>query len=96
MNIRKLQKCPYLNIPREAFSRLVREIGISIESNRYKKAKLRFSKEALLVLQYVSESYLITLLKRTNIIAIHNGKVTIQYSDLHKVNKILSSRSPRY
>ena len=35
MNIRKYQKCPYLNIPRASFERVVRDIGKDYESLIY-------------------------------------------------------------
>jgi len=86
MNIRKYQKCPFLHIPREAFSRLVRELGQDY------KTDLRYSKDGIILLQYATENYLIKLFQDANLAAIHAGRQSIMPQDMQLARKIRGER----
>ena len=85
--IRKYQKCPFLNIPREAFSRLVREIGQDF------KRDLRFSQSGVILLQYATENYLVKLFEDANLCAIARKSVTVTPKDLQLARRIRGERN---
>ena len=74
--VQKAQATYNLLLPEAPFRRLVREIGEDF------KTDLRFTAEAFLALQEVSESYLIETFDMSNIMAIHRGVITIQPKDM--------------
>jgi histone H3/H4 len=74
-----------LNIPYESFSRLIREIS------QYFKKDLRFSVNAILLLQYSTENYLIDLLSNAQLCALHANRIGILPKDLQLVRKIHSN-----
>ena len=65
-----------LHIPRTVFSRLVREIALNY------KTDLRFTKRALLVLQYALERYLVELLAAAQLEAIHAKRIGVMPKDI--------------
>jgi len=80
--IRKYQKSTEHLIRRLPFQRLVREIAINY------KLGLRFQSVALLALQEVAESFLVSLFEDTNLCAIHAKRVTIQVKDMRLALRI--------
>ncbi len=74
--IRKFQKSSELLIRKLPFQRLVREIAQDSQFN------LRFQSAAITALQEAAEAYLVGLFERTNLCAIHAGRVTIQKRDM--------------
>ena len=85
--IRRYQKSTELLIRKLPFQRLVREIAQNI------KPDLRFQGSALLALQEISETYLVTLFEDTNLCAIHAKRVTITPKDLHLARRIRGNRA---
>ena len=76
-----------LHIGMLPFERLVREIG------QDHKTDLRFSKEAITLLQYAAEHYLVGLLKDTNLNAIHAKRQKIEPKDIQLARRIRGERS---
>ena len=68
------------------FERLVREIS------QYFKAGLRFQKDAILLLQHSTESYLVNLFQDTNIAAIHAKRTGIMPKDIQLARRIRGER----
>ena len=75
-----------LHIGMLPFERLVREIG------QDHKTDLRFSKEAITLLQYAAEHYLVGLLKDTNLNAIHAKRQKIEPKDIQLARRIRGER----
>ena len=69
------------------FQRLVREIGQDY------KTDLRFSKEAVTLLQYAAEHYLVKLLEDANLNAIHAKRQKIEPKDIQLARRIRGERS---
>ena len=76
-----------LHIGMLPFQRLVREIGQDY------KTDLRFSKEAVTLLQYAAEHYLVKLLEDTNLNAIHAKRQKIEPKDIQLARRIRGERS---
>lgn len=76
-----------LHIGMLPFQRLVREIA-----QEY-KTDLRFSKEAVTLLQYAAEHYLVKLLEDTNLNAIHAKRQKIEPKDIQLARRIRGERS---
>ncbi len=76
-----------LHIGMLPFERLVSEIGQDY------KTDLRFSKEALTLLQYAAEHYLVGLLKDTNLNAIHAKREKIEPKDIQLARRIRGERN---
>ncbi len=76
-----------LHIGMLPFERLVREIGQDY------KTDLRFSKEAMTLLQYAAEHYLVKLLEDTNLNAIHAKREKIEPKDIQLARRIRGERS---
>ena len=76
-----------LNIPREPFQRLVREISQDF------KTDLLFSKNSFLLLQYSMENYLVKLFEDANLAAIHAGRQMIMPKDLQFARRIRGERA---
>jgi histone H3/H4 len=83
--VNKAQATYNLLLPGAPFRRLVREIGDDYKSD------LRFTSEAFLALQEVSESHLIETFDMSNIMAIHRGGITIQPKDM-QVARMVSKK----
>jgi len=75
-----------LNIPRQSFARIVREIA-----NDFKPG-VRFTENALLLLQYGLESYLVELFEDAQLCAIHAHRASIQPKDLQMARRLRSER----
>lgn len=75
-----------LHIGMLPFQRLVREIGQDY------KTDLRFSKEALILLQYAAEHYLSSLLEDANLGAIHAKRQKIEPKDIQLARRIRAER----
>ena len=86
--IRKYQKSTDLLIPRLPFSRLVREISISMLNNPF-----RWTAQALLAIQEGTEDFMVHLMEDTNLCAIHSRRVTIMPKDMQLARRI---RGPLY
>ena len=72
------------NIPKRAFGRLVREMASQL------KPGIRFSPDAIMILQVDTESCLIELFHNANLQAIHAKRVRVQPSDIdlaHQMQK---------
>ena len=76
-----------LHIGMLPFQRLVREIA-----QEY-KTDLRFSKEAVTLLQYAAEHYLVKLLEDANLNAIHAKRQKIEPKDIQLARRIRGERS---
>ena len=76
-----------LHIGMLPFQRLVREIGQDY------KTDLRFSKEAVTLLQYAAEHYLVKLLEDANLNAIHAKRQKIEPKDIQLARRIRGERS---
>jgi histone H3 len=81
--IRKYQKSTDLLIPRLPFSRLVREISISMLNNPF-----RWTAQALLAMQEATEDFFVHLMEDTNLCAIHAKRITIMPKDLQLARRI--------
>ena len=68
------------------FQRLVREIAYDIKSD------VRFQSSAILALQEISESYLVSLFEDTQLCAIHAHRVTIKPKDIQLARRIRGER----
>jgi histone H3/H4/ubiquitin len=76
-----------LHIGMLPFQRLIREIGQDY------KTDLRFSKEAMTLLQYAAEHYLVKLLEDANLSAIHAKRQKIEPKDIQLARRIRGERS---
>jgi len=76
-----------LHIGMLPFQRLIREIGQDY------KTDLRFSKEAMTLLQYAAEHYLVKLLEDANLNAIHAKRQKIEPKDIQLARRIRGERS---
>ncbi|KAF8897627.1 histone-fold-containing protein [Infundibulicybe gibba] len=83
--IRKYQKSTDLLIQKLPFSRVVREITLSMTTDmgNYDVAGLRWQSSAIMALQEASEAYLVHLFEDANLCAIHAKRVTIMTRDIH-------------
>jgi histone H3 len=80
--IRQLQLSTDLQIPRAAFSRLVREIAHKI------KPDLRFQPAAIQAIQEAGEFQLVALFEDMNMAAIHGRRVTIMPRDMKLILRV--------
>jgi len=71
-----------LNIPRASFSRYVREVTQDF------KTYARFSSKAFIILQYSMENYIVDLLKKSQLVAIHAKRITVEPKDINFASKI--------
>ena len=78
--IRKYQKTTDLLIPRLPFRRLIAEIVQDLLD--LSGIQLRFQKSAIVALQEASETFLVELFEKANLMAIHAKRVTIGPKDL--------------
>ena len=76
----KLSNC--LIIPKFPFERFVRSIVSKYSEN------LKISKDVFIILQYFIEQYVIKLLKDSNNIAIHTGRVKLMKSDIELIKSL--------
>lgn len=78
--IRKQQKSVKSMLPRAAFERLVREIVAETTES------VRLQRGALDALQQGAEDHIVELLKRSQTLALHAGRVTITNDDFVLAN----------
>jgi histone H3 len=74
--IRKYQKSTDLLLPQLPFERLVRDI------NQDFRPDLRFQRDAIKILQEVTEGYMVGLFEDANMLAAHAKRVTIMTKDI--------------
>ena len=77
-----------LHIGMLPFERVVREIA-----QNYVSWPIRFSKEAMTLLQYAAEHYLVKLLEDGNLSAIHAKRQKIEPKDIQLARRIRGERS---
>ncbi|GBG80080.1 hypothetical protein CBR_g30447 [Chara braunii] len=87
--IRQLQRSTQLCITLRPFMRVVREV---VEKEIAPGKFIRFQMNAIRALLEAAEAYLINHFERTNIIAIHCKRVTIQLKDLKLVENLAKAR----
>lgn len=80
--IRKYQKSTDNLIRKLPFQRLVREIAQDFRSD------MRFTKTAFEALQEVSEAFMVDRFERSNLLAIHARRVTVQPKDCRLVQRL--------
>jgi histone H3 len=82
--IRYYQKQPghCFNIPKASFQRLVREIAQNYKTN------LRFSPDAIMIVQIDTERYIIDLLSAAQLQAIHAKRVRVTAKDIQMARRI--------
>lgn len=83
--IRKLQLTTHTLIPRIHFSRIVRDVALSVLNGL---TTLRWASEALEALQAAAEAYLVGLFEDANLCAIHAKRVTIMVKDIYLARRI--------
>lgn len=80
--IRRFQKLSGLITSKEAFRRLVREIGQDFQTD------LRFSAQAFNIVQLYIETRIVKLLEDALLVAIHAKRITPKPKDIHLVRQI--------
>ncbi|KAI9049339.1 hypothetical protein LZ554_007183 [Drepanopeziza brunnea f. sp. 'monogermtubi'] len=83
--IRKYQKSTELLLMKLPFSRLVREIALTL---RPAGSGMRWQSQAIQALQEASEAFLVHLFEDTNLCAIHAKRVTIMQKDIQLARRI--------
>lgn len=83
--IRKYQHSTDLLLRKQPFSRLVREIGLTV---RPRGEKMCWQSQAIEALQEASEAFLVHLFEDTNLCAIHAKRVTIMQKDIQLARRI--------
>ena len=81
--IRKYQKSTELLIRKLPFQRLVREVAQDFNTN------MRFQQESILALQDASEAYIVSILSKSNMAAIHARRVTLMPKDVDHIKLVL-------
>jgi histone H3/H4 len=82
--IRRLQRTTETLVPRIHFSRVIRDVAMSIIGGQ----QLRWASEALEAVQTATEAYLIGLFEDANLCAIHAKRVTIMVKDIFLARRI--------
>lgn len=85
---RAYQRCPNLLMQALPFERVVRDIG-----KDYATVQLRYSEDALTVLQYAAEHYLVSLFQNAKLIATAAGRMRVDAKDLNTTLLIRGSDS---
>ncbi|KAH6715655.1 histone-fold-containing protein [Leptodontidium sp. 2 PMI_412] len=85
LEIRKFQKSTDLLMLKLPFSRLVREIALTL---RPQGLGMRWQSQAIQALQEASEAFLVHLFEDTNLCAIHAKRVTIMQKDIQLARRI--------
>ncbi|CZT13274.1 probable histone 3 [Rhynchosporium graminicola] len=85
LEIRKYQKSTDLLMLKLPFSRLVREIALTL---RPQGLGMRWQSQAIQALQEASEAFLVHLFEDTNLCAIHAKRVTIMQKDIQLARRI--------
>jgi histone H3-like centromeric protein A len=85
--IRRYQRSTDLLLLKLPFSRLIREIAVSILPAEA-GASLRWQSQAIQALQEAAEAFLVHLFEDTNVCAIHAKRVTIMQKDIQLARRI--------
>lgn len=85
LEIRKYQRSTDLLMRKLPFSRLVREIALTL---RPAGEGMRWQSQAIMALQEASEAFLVHLFEDTNLCAIHAKRVTIMQKDIQLARRI--------
>lgn len=80
-HFQKLSNC--LTFPKFSFEKIVRQIVISKVNS---KNIIKISKEVFIILQYFIEQYIVDILKDSNFVAIHAGRVKLMSIDIKLIN----------
>ncbi|KAJ8125158.1 hypothetical protein O1611_g8483 [Lasiodiplodia mahajangana] len=83
--IRRLQNSTDLLMKKLPFSRVVREIALSL---RPRDEGMRWQSQAILALQEAAEAFLVHLFEDSNLCAIHAKRVTIMQKDIQLARRI--------
>lgn len=83
--IRRYQKGTDLLLLKLPFSRLVREVALSMSTTG---EILRWQSQAIMALQEAAEAFLVHLFEDTNLCAIHAKRVTIMQKDMQLARRI--------
>ncbi|KAK4984330.1 centromeric DNA-binding histone H3-like protein cse4 [Elasticomyces elasticus] len=83
--IRRYQKSTELLIQKLPFSRLVREVALSMSTTG---ELFRWQSQAIQALQEAAEAFLVHLFEDTNLCAIHAKRVTIMQKDIQLARRI--------
>ncbi|OBT48387.1 hypothetical protein VE00_01228 [Pseudogymnoascus sp. WSF 3629] len=83
--IRRYQRSTDLLMSKLPFSRLVREIAMTLVP---RNQELRWQSQAIQALQEAAEAFLVHLFEDTNLCAIHAKRVTIQPKDLQLARRV--------
>ncbi|RYP79490.1 hypothetical protein DL769_002945 [Monosporascus sp. CRB-8-3] len=83
--IRRLQNNTDLLLKKLPFSRVVRDIALTM---RPKDEGFRWQSQAILALQEAAEAFLVHLFEDTNLCAIHAKRVTIMQKDIQLARRI--------
>jgi len=83
--IRRLQKTTDLLLLKLPFSRLVREVALTL---RPQGEGMRWQSQAIQALQESAEAFLVHLFEDTNLCAIHAKRVTIMQKDIQLARRI--------
>ncbi len=84
MEIRKLQQTTHTLVPRIHFSRVIRDVAMSVTGGE----NIRWASEALEAIQTATEAYLVGLFEDANLCAIHAKRVTIMVKDIFLARRI--------
>ncbi|KAK8864187.1 hypothetical protein IAR55_001433 [Kwoniella newhampshirensis] len=84
--IRQYQKSTDLLIAKLPFSRVVREVALSLTS--VEAGELRWQSSAIMALQEAAEAFLVHLFEDANLCAIHAKRVTIMQKDIQLARRI--------
>ncbi|XP_076454550.1 uncharacterized protein LOC143289463 [Babylonia areolata] len=85
MEIRKFQGTHNLLLRKLPFSRVVREIAVSLFP---RMAELRWQATAIMALQEAAEAFLVRMFEDSNLCAVHAKRVTIMPKDLWLARRI--------
>ncbi|SCO54467.1 probable histone 3 [Fusarium fujikuroi] len=83
--IRRYQKDTKLLVQKLPFSRLVREVALTM---RPRDEVLRWQSQAIMALQEAAEAYIVHLLKDANLLAIHAKRITVMQKDIQLARRI--------
>ncbi|CAK1360074.1 histone H3 [Cercospora beticola] len=90
--IKKYQESTHLLILSLPFQRLVREIANELIPSGERGA-WRWQKSAVIALQEAAEAYLVSVLKDTNILALHAKRTTITQKDMQLQKRLVRDRA---
>ena len=89
-NIRFYQKSTCFLIPMQPFQRFIRQVALDF---MIQGREVHWQAKALFLLQQAAESYLVTYLEDSNLLAIHAGQKMIMEKDMKMVHRIQECRA---